>query len=78
MPRDTAFFLAIGEKCGLAPAALRDHVLGYVKRGIVSKYAVPEQIMFVEALDMTSVGKLDKKLMRDKYASVERRGVSAG
>ncbi len=54
-----------GQSGALASAALRDHVLGYVQRGIISKYAIPEQIIFVEALDKTSVGKLDKKLMRE-------------
>lgn len=60
-----------GQSGAVAPAVLRDHVLGYVKRGIISKYAVPEQIIFVEALDKTSVGKLDKKLMREKYGAAD-------
>ena len=60
-----------GPSGALAPAVLRDHVLDYAKRGIISKYAVPEQIIFVEALDKTSVGKLDKKLMREKYGAAD-------
>ncbi len=60
-----------GQSGALASAALRDHVMGYVKRGTISKYAVPEQIIFVEALDKTSVGKLDKKLMREKYGAAD-------
>lgn len=60
-----------GQSGAPTPAVLRDHVMGYVKRGIVSKYAVPEQIIFVEALDKTSVGKLDKKLMREKYGAAD-------
>jgi hypothetical protein len=30
------------------------------------RYGVPEQIVFVEALRKTSVGKLDKKLLRER------------
>ncbi|MEI9984060.1 MAG: hypothetical protein WDN69_13140 [Aliidongia sp.] len=47
---------------------LQAHVLGFADKGIVSKYAVPERFLFVETLDKTSVGKLDKKAMRAKFA----------
>jgi fatty-acyl-CoA synthase len=36
-------------------------------RGIISKYGVPERIVFVEALPKTSVGKLDKKALRAQF-----------
>ena len=49
-------------------AVLKAHVMGFADKGIVSKYAVPERILFVETLDKTSVGKLDKKAMRVKFA----------
>lgn len=53
----------------LDASALQRHVLGFADKGIVSKYAVPERILFVETLDKTSVGKLDKKAMRAKFTS---------
>jgi acyl-CoA synthetase (AMP-forming)/AMP-acid ligase II len=34
-------------------------------------YGVPEQIVFVEALRKTSVGKLDKKLLRERSVGLE-------
>ena len=49
-------------------AAIRRFVLGYADRGVISKYAVPDKILFVDEIDKTSVGKLDKKLLRQKYA----------
>jgi len=49
-------------------AAIRSFVLDYADKGVISKYAVPDRILFVDALDKTSVGKLDKKLLRQKYA----------
>ena len=49
-------------------AAIRGFVLGYAEKGVISKYAVPDKILFVDAIDKTSVGKLDKKLLRQKYA----------
>jgi fatty-acyl-CoA synthase len=49
--------------------AVRDHVAAYVERGIISKYAIPERVITVDALPRTSVGKLDKKVMREKYGT---------
>jgi acyl-CoA synthetase (AMP-forming)/AMP-acid ligase II len=45
---------------------IQAHVSEWVERGVISKWAVPE-VRFVASLDKTSVGKLDKKLMRQKY-----------
>ena len=52
------------------PDEIKSHVKTYVDKGIISKYAIPDDVLFVEALEKTSVGKLDKKRMRDKYTSV--------
>ncbi|MBV8063488.1 MAG: fatty acid--CoA ligase [Nevskia sp.] len=47
---------------------LRRHISGYADRGVISRYGVPDQVLIVEALDKTSVGKLDKKVLRARYA----------
>jgi len=44
------------------------HVRGWADQGTISKWAVPE-VRFVDSLDKTSVGKLDKKVLRQKYGS---------
>lgn len=49
-------------------AALRAHVKGFADSGAISKFAVPERIEFVDALEKTSVGKLDKKVLRQRYS----------
>jgi fatty-acyl-CoA synthase len=46
---------------------IRDHVRSYVDKGIIAKLAVPERIMIVKELPLTSVGKIDKKVLREKY-----------
>jgi fatty-acyl-CoA synthase len=51
------------------PQELKAHVLQYAARGEISKYAVPETFVMVESLDKTSVGKLDKKSLRQKYGA---------
>ncbi len=47
--------------------AIKELVMEQASRGIISKWGVPERVLFVEALDKTSVGKLDKKVLRQKY-----------
>ena len=42
------------------------HVKDWADRGAISKWAVPD-VQFVENLEKTSVGKLDKKVMRQKH-----------
>ena len=48
-------------------ATIRQHLSELASRGAISKYAIPERVLFVEAIDKTSVGKVNKKLLRDKY-----------
>jgi len=40
--------------------------------GVISKYAVPQVVKIVAVIDKTSVGKCDKKLLRKKYAILEK------
>ncbi len=48
-------------------AAIKDFVMARVKDGVISKYAVPERVVFADSIAKTSVGKLDKKLLRAQY-----------
>jgi len=47
--------------------ALKAHVMRRVEQGLISKYAVPERVEFVETIPKTSVGKLDKKRLRAEF-----------
>jgi len=49
-------------------AEIKRYMMTFADKGVISKYGVPERVLFVEALDKTSVGKLDKKVLRVKYA----------
>ncbi|MGP0093747.1 MAG: fatty acid--CoA ligase, partial [Xanthobacteraceae bacterium] len=51
--------------------AIRAHVRSYVDKGIISKLAVPERIMVVKELPLTTVGKIDKKVLRQRYQHQE-------
>ena len=45
---------------------IQAHIRAWAERGVISKWAVPE-VRFVDLLEKTSVGKLDKKVLRQKY-----------
>ena len=47
--------------------AVQKHVKAYADKGVISRFAIPDRIKFVDALDKTSVGKIDKKVLRAKY-----------
>ena len=50
-------------------AAVRAAVREAADRGRINRWAVPDRIVFVESLDRTSVGKIDKKRLRMRYAN---------
>ncbi|MDI9611012.1 MAG: fatty acid--CoA ligase [Archaeoglobales archaeon] len=46
---------------------IREHLMKFVEQGVITRYAVPERYEFVSEIPKTSVGKLDKKLLKQKY-----------
>jgi len=51
----------------IAEAALKEFMLKFAKQGNLPKYGVPDRYVFVDAIPKTSVGKLDKKVLRKTY-----------
>jgi fatty-acyl-CoA synthase len=54
--------------------SVRRHVAEHAERGIVSRFAVPDRVRFVDAIPKTSVGKLDKKVIRATLAATDGAG----
>jgi len=52
---------------GIAEGELQRYVKKFAEEGAISKFAIPEKVIFVQAIDKTSVGKVNKKLLREKY-----------
>jgi fatty-acyl-CoA synthase len=44
---------------------IKSHVKGFADRGVISKFGIPQRIL--EQLPKTSVGKIDKKVLRQRY-----------
>ena len=50
-------------------AAVRAAIREAADRGRINRWAVPDRIVFVDSLDKTNVGKIDKKRLRMRYAN---------
>ena len=61
---DLALVPAEGDRCD--PEELRAHLLEHV-----AKWWVPEQVVFIDEVPKTSVGKFDKKVLRARHAHGE-------
>jgi fatty-acyl-CoA synthase len=55
---------------GLSDADIKAHLKVFADKGVISKYGIPEKILFVDSLAYTSVGKIDKKELREKYGDM--------
>lgn len=55
------------ESAEISEKELLNYIRGFVDKGMISKQIVLLQIEFVDAIAKTSVGKTDKKLLREQY-----------
>ncbi len=51
----------------VTPEELKNFYMKAVAQGVIPKYGVPNQVLLVETIAKTSVGKLDKKQLRKDY-----------
>ena len=56
------------EKSNITAEQIREAIRVHVDSGELPKWAPPERVEFVDQIDKTSVGKLDKKVLRARYA----------
>jgi fatty-acyl-CoA synthase len=57
-----------GAKERITADAMRGHLGKSVAEGVIASWAVPDEYTFVAELPRTSVGKIDKKVLRSRYA----------
>jgi fatty-acyl-CoA synthase len=62
--RDAAAAEPVGEP------EIKAHLKGFADGGVISKYGIPEKILFVDSLPRTSVGKINKKELRTQYGDL--------
>ena len=65
--------LALVVKSGggaLTDEVVKSHLKRFADRGMISKYGIPEKILFVDSFPKTSVGKINKKELREQYGDM--------
>jgi fatty-acyl-CoA synthase len=55
---------------GVSETAIKDHLKVFADKGIISKYGIPEEIIFIDSIPKTSVGKINKKELRERYGDM--------
>ncbi|MBP0600217.1 fatty acid--CoA ligase [Herbaspirillum sp. LeCh32-8] len=65
--RPLALVVLKKDAVGITEEDIRQHVLAAAGSGQISRYGVPDRIQFVPELARTSVGKLNKRVMREQY-----------
>jgi fatty-acyl-CoA synthase len=55
---------------GLSDAAIKAHLKVFSDKGVISRYGIPEKILFIDKLPKTSVGKINKVELRKKYGDL--------
>ncbi len=53
----------------LTPEMLREHLGRYVTEGVITNWAIPDEFAIIDELPKTSVGKIDKKVLRSRQPS---------
>jgi fatty-acyl-CoA synthase len=54
----------------LGDTQIKEHLKAFADAGVISKYGIPDEILFVKALPKTSVGKVDKKALRETHGKL--------
>lgn len=54
----------------LTDEEIKLHLASFADRGVISRYAIPGRVDFVEQLPKTSVGKLNKRVLRETYTAI--------
>lgn len=49
---------------------LKEHLKGYVEKGKIRKWWIPDRFLFRDELPKTSVGKIDKKKLKPEYENI--------
>jgi fatty-acyl-CoA synthase len=61
--------LVVCSVAGITSETLVTHLLQYVESGRINKWAIPGQIRIVAEIPKTSVGKINKRLIREQVLS---------
>jgi fatty-acyl-CoA synthase len=49
---------------------VKSHLKAFADKGVISRYGIPEKILFIDSIPKTSVGKINKKELRKRYGDM--------
>jgi fatty-acyl-CoA synthase len=55
---------------GLTDVVVKSHLKAFADKGTISKYGIPGNILFIDSIPKTSVGKINKKELRERYGDM--------
>ena len=67
--RPLALIVKDSTSVDLTGTQIKAHLKRFADAGEIPKFAIPDKILFVAALPKTSVGKFDKKALRERFAN---------
>ena len=54
----------------LKPEDIRNHLAQFVEQGVIPKWWLPDKVVITTELPKTSVGKINKRALREKYSEI--------
>jgi fatty-acyl-CoA synthase len=54
----------------VSDTVIKEHLKLFADKGVISKYGIPEKIIFIDGIPKTSVGKINKKELRERYGDI--------
>jgi len=66
--RPLALVVLKEDHAGTSSDDIHAYILNCAEHGAISKLAVPERILLAQSLEKTSIGKINKKALREKFA----------
>jgi len=58
------------DKSDVSDMAIKEHLKMFADKGVISKYGIPGTIIFIDTIPKTSVGKINKKELRERYGDM--------
>ncbi|MDR0228498.1 MAG: fatty acid--CoA ligase [Flavobacteriaceae bacterium] len=63
--------IVLREEGSTTEQQIKEHLQQYIDSSVINKWAVPDRIVFVKDIPKTSVGKINKKLIRELFVANE-------
>ncbi|KXA98875.1 long-chain fatty acid--CoA ligase [candidate division MSBL1 archaeon SCGC-AAA259J03] len=60
-------FIVPQEGAEVTEEDIKEYMKEFVEKGEIAKYAIPDEVKFLDELPQTSVGKIDKKVLESEY-----------